>query len=228
MRTSPGSSGTGAEIVNAGTPDDVLSAVRQLGIVDTVDAANLRCATVDAQDSLTAITDSTAAGRPAAQPPMRVVPVALRSSIRSASAVCRRQTARGLKVLSDSGFVIFGLSTFRQPTTLFDANLGGPVDANYRLGPGDELVLILTGDVSQAYQLPVTRSGFIVIPQAGQIYVNNLTLGQLEDILYSRLGRVYSGASRIPGRNDTFFDQRGAPAEAIRSMLLRDVLQPGS
>ena len=54
--------------------------------------------------------------------------------------------------------------------------MSGPVDENYRLGPGDQLVLILTGDVEQAYSLEVTREGFIVIPQVGQVYAANLTL----------------------------------------------------
>ena len=55
------------------------------------------------------------------------------------------------------------------------------MDANYRLGPGDMLVLILTGDVERVHTLEVTREGFIVIPQVGQVFVANLTLGQLED-----------------------------------------------
>jgi hypothetical protein len=32
---------------------------------------------------------------------------------------------------------IFGLDLFRQGTSLFDPNVAGPVDASYRLGPGD-------------------------------------------------------------------------------------------
>ena len=72
------------------------------------------------------------------------------------------------------------------------------MDENYRLGPGDVLVLILTGDVERSHTLEVTREGFVVIPQVGQVYVANLTLGQLEDQLYGRLGRVYSGVRRGP------------------------------
>ena len=42
---------------------------------------------------------------------------------------------------------------FREATSLFLPNLDGPVDAGYRLGPGDHLVLILTGDVELAHSL---------------------------------------------------------------------------
>jgi polysaccharide export outer membrane protein len=219
--------GTGAEIVNAGTPDDVLNAVAQLGIVDTLEAENLRCATIDAQDSLTAITDTSATGRA-----RRAAAIAARDRCLARldslnfGRLSPADSAR-LREQQDSGFVIFGLSTFRQRTTLFEPMLAGPVDANYRLGPGDLLVLILTGDVSQSYSLPVTREGFIVVPQAGQIYVNNLTMGQLEDILYTRLGRVYSGVRRGPGAT-TRFSINVARLRTNQVYVVGDVMVPGS
>ena len=224
----PGGSGTGAEIVNAGTPNDVLNAVSQLGIVDTLEAENLRCATIDTQDSLTAIADTSAAGRArrAAALEARARCLARLDSL-SFGRLSPADSAR-MKALNDSGFVIFGLSTFRQQTTQFDPNLAGPVDANYRLGPGDQLVLILTGDVSQSYQLPVTREGFIVVPQVSSpIYVNNLTMGQLEDILYTRLGRVYSGVRRGPGAT-TRFSINVARLRTNQVYVVGDVLMPGS
>ncbi len=221
----PGSTSTGAEVVNAGTPDDVLNAVSQLGIVDTADVATLRCATLAPVDSIATVDTSQAArvGRIAANARR------LRCMARLDSLNARLTPADSarLKAFADSGFTIFGLSMFRQNTTLFDPNLNGPVDANYRLGPGDRLVLILTGDVSQSYTLDVTREGFVVVPQAGQIYVNNLTLGQLEDILYTRLGRVYSGVRRGPGAT-TRFSISPARLRSNQIFVTGDVITPGS
>ncbi|MBA2687162.1 MAG: SLBB domain-containing protein [Gemmatimonadaceae bacterium] len=133
----------------------------------------------------------------------------------------RRQSA------IDSGFVIFGLETFRNATSQFDPNLNGPVDPNYRLGPGDKLVLILTGDVSASYTLDVTREGFVVIPQVGQLFVNNITLGQLDDILYRRLGQVYSGVRRGAGAT-THFSVTPARIRTNQIFVLGDVMEPGS
>ena len=93
---------------------------------------------------------------------------------------------------------LFGLDVFRRATTQFSPVAAGPVDAGYRLGPGDELMLILTGDADVVQPLPVTREGFIVIPQVGQISVANLTLEQLRSLLYTRLARVYAGVRRGP------------------------------
>jgi len=121
----------------------------------------------------------------------------------------------------------FGMSLFRRATTLFTPSLMGPVDANYRLGPGDGLVLLLTGDVELAHDLTVTREGFIVIPQVGQLNVANLTLGQLEDLLYARLSRVYSGVKRGAGAT-TRFTVTVARLRTVQVFVTGDVARPGS
>jgi len=121
----------------------------------------------------------------------------------------------------------FGMSLFRRATSLFTPSLAGPVDANYRLGPGDGLVLLLTGDVELAHQLTVTREGFIVIPQVGQLSVANLTLAQLEDLLYARLSRVYSGVKRGAGAT-TRFNVTVARLRTVQIFVTGDVARPGS
>jgi len=116
---------------------------------------------------------------------------------------------------------------FRRTTTQFLPLLAGPVPADYKLGAGDQLVLILTGDVELAYQLQVTREGFVLIPQVGQVFVSNLTLDQLRDVLYQRLGRVYSGVKR--GANATTrFDVSVANVRANQVFVLGEVAQPGA
>ena len=127
----------------------------------------------------------------------------------------------------DSGFTIFGQAMFSERTTQFAPNLAGPVDDSYRLGPGDELVLILTGDVEAAHTLDVTREGFVVIPQVGQLHVANLTLGELRDLLYARLGRVYSGIRRGAGAT-TRFSISVARLRTNQVFVVGDVARPGS
>jgi protein involved in polysaccharide export with SLBB domain len=225
----PGGSESGVE--NPGTTggianpsEDVFGAITALGIVDTLDATTLRC-------SVEALTDDTTL---TAADTLKVGKAQALANRRALLQLCanRRKVmspadSQALKLKQDSGFIIFGLSTFRESTSLFDPNLNGPVDANYRLGPGDRLALILTGDVSQAYTIDVTREGFIVVPQAGQIYVANLTLGQLEDVLYQRLGRVYSGVRRGPGAT-TRFSISPVRLRSNQIFVLGDVMNPGS
>lgn len=122
---------------------------------------------------------------------------------------------------------VFGLDVFRRVTNQFAAVTSGPVDPDYRLGPGDELVLILTGDVEFAQALPVTREGSIVIPQVGQLSVANITLGQLRDLLYTRLGRVYSGVRRGPGAT-TQFEVTVSRLRINQIFVNGEVVRPGA
>src|SRR3989454_4609912 len=122
---------------------------------------------------------------------------------------------------------VFGVDVFRRTTTQFLPLLAGPVPPDYRLGPGDALVLILTGDVELAYTLQVTREGFILIPQVGQVYVANLTLDHLRDVLYARLGHVYSGVRRSPNAT-TRFDISVANVRANQVYVVGEVSQPGA
>src|SRR5437899_2697673 len=122
---------------------------------------------------------------------------------------------------------VFGVDVFRRSTTQFLPLLAGPVPPDYHLGPRDVLVLILTGDVELAYTLQMTREGFVFIPQVGQVFVNNLTLSQLRDVLYTRLGRVYSGVRR--GANATTrFDISVANVRANQIFVVGEVAQPGA
>src|SRR2546429_4536169 len=136
----------------------------------------------------------------------------------------------------DTGFVrrptrvpseVFGVDVFQRTTTQFLPLLAGPVPPDYKLGPGDNLVLILTGDVELTYSLPITREGFVLIPQVGQVHVANLTLDQLRDVLYTRLGRVYSGV-RHSANATTRFDVTVANVRANQVYVVGEVAQPGA
>ena len=107
-------------------------------------------------------------------------------------------------VSTDGELPVFGKATFARRTSQFRPLLTGPAPPDYALGPGDEVSLVLTGDVELAYALPVSREGSIVIPDVGQVIVNGLTLAQLEDRLFDRLGRVYSGIQRGPDASTQF------------------------
>src|SRR5205807_4932407 len=64
-------------------------------------------------------------------------------------------------------------------------------------------------------------------PQVGQVYVANLTLDHLRDVLYARLGRVYSGVRR--GANATTrFDVSVANVRANQVYVIGEVAQPGA
>lgn len=131
----------------------------------------------------------------------------------------RRDTAAGPP--------IFGRALFQGATSQFIPLTTGPVPSDYRLGPGDELVLALTGDVEAAYELPVTREGWIVIPDVGRILVNGLTLDELEDVLFRRLGDVYSGIGP-PGQATTFFNVTLGDLRTTQVYVMGEIEEPGA
>ena len=122
------------------------------------------------------------------------------------------------------GLELFGADVFRRTTTQFQPMLSGPVPANYRLGPGDVLVLVITGDVEFVHTLEVTREGFVVIPQVGQVYVNDLTMSQLRATLRGRLGQAYSGVAE----GTTRFDISVARLRTNQVYVIGEVTQPGA
>ena len=192
----------------ASAPDaEVFAAVELLGIADSADVEVLR--TIQGSPFTEFMRDSLDRTREARRRYL------LRADV--ADSIAR----------ADSGHNIFGLDVFDMPGTRFEPNAGGSVDANYRLGAGDHLVLILTGDVEAAHELNVTREGFVVIPQVGQIHVANLRLSDLENLLCSRLGRVYSGVRCGPGAT-TRFSVSVARVRTIQVFVLGDVERPGS
>ena len=95
-----------------------------------------------------------------------------------------------------NGLPIFGLDVFTRASTQFQPLLAGPVPDDYVLGPDDQIVLILTGDVESAEELVVTREGFVVVPNVGRINLANLTLAEARILLRDRLANSYSGIER--------------------------------
>lgn len=124
----------------------------------------------------------------------------------------------------EEGVKIFGLDVFRGRSTQFQPLLAGPVPESYRLGAGDLLVLVLSGDVELVHNLEVTRDGFILIPQVGQLYVSSLSMTQVKSMLRQRLGASYSGIRS----GTTQFDVTLARLRTNQVYVIGEVVQPGA
>jgi protein involved in polysaccharide export with SLBB domain len=122
---------------------------------------------------------------------------------------------------------VFGTEVFSRGSSEFEPVTTAALPSSYALGPGDEIVLVITGDVELNYVLPVTREGFVLIPQVGQVWVNGLTLAALRDQLFSRLGNVYSGIERSSDAR-TRFDISIARTRSNQIFISGDVTRPGS
>lgn len=146
----------------------------------------------------------------------------------AAADLSRPILADSLEELDSGGPRVFGHRVFRQSTSRFDPLLAGPVGDDYVLGPGDGITLIVTGNVEVVReQLIVSREGFLVIPDVGQVAVVGLTLEDLRERLFTHLSRVYSGISRGSDA-DTFFSISITRLRTIQVRVLGEVVRPGS
>lgn len=134
---------------------------------------------------------------------------------------------RAVRAEAPPGPRIFGRELFRRATSQFVPITTGPAPPDYRLGPGDELVLVLTGDVEQAYRLTVTPEGWIVIPDVGRVFVNGLRLDELEGTLFNRLSEAYSGIQRGPEAT-TFFDVSLGALRTNQVYVIGEVEEPSA
>ncbi len=86
---------------------------------------------------------------------------------------------------------VFGASLFERVPTTFAPLERVPVTADYVIGPGDEIVLRVWGQVNLNLELVVDRAGAVYIPQAGNVSVSGVQFKQLSGFLKSELGRVF-------------------------------------
>jgi polysaccharide biosynthesis/export protein len=122
---------------------------------------------------------------------------------------------------------VFGRSLFSRATSQFQPVTTGPVPPDYRVGPGDELVLVLTGGVERAYQLMVSREGWVVIPDVGRVYINGKTLDGVRQTLFQRLSQVYSGIKGGPEAT-THFDVTLGDLRTNQVYVIGEVERPAA
>ena len=122
------------------------------------------------------------------------------------------------------GFPIFGHDVFRRATSQFQPLLSGPVSDDYQIGPGDRILLILTGEAELAHELGVTRDGAVIVPQVGRISVANLTMSELRTLFRDRFAGFYSGIRRgTTSINVTITELR-----TIQIYVTGEIQQPGA
>lgn len=88
---------------------------------------------------------------------------------------------------------VFGKAVFNAAAAAFTPVTAGPVDPSYRLAPGDQVQLVLTGDVERVQNLEVRRDGTVLVSQVGQVPVAGLTFEAARTVLRQHAQRAFSG-----------------------------------
>src|SRR6266852_4491478 len=96
-------------------------------------------------------------------------------------------------VTSSLGYhlAIFGQSLFRTVPSTFAPLDRVPVTPDYLIGPGDELLIRVWGQVDVNYRAVVDRNGAIYVPRIGAISVAGTRYDQLHSVVQAAISRVY-------------------------------------
>ena len=87
---------------------------------------------------------------------------------------------------------IFGYNMFDGSPESFSPVLESTPPPDYKLGPGDNILINIWGRVDMQLDLTVDREGTIFIPKAGQIVAWGMTLDEFSKRLESKLSAIYS------------------------------------
>lgn len=83
----------------------------------------------------------------------------------------------------------FGYDYFNRDLNFFDNILSPP---NFKLGPGDKIIISLWGEVNQREIYQIDKNGSIFFESVGFINLSNLTISETEILLKEQLSKVYS------------------------------------
>ena len=116
---------------------------------------------------------------------------------------------------------VFGRNIFNTRNLTFEPNNNLPTPPNYRLGPGDEVVIDIWGASQNTIRQTISPDGTINLQELGPAYLSGMTVEEAGRFLKEELGKVYSNEKnqiRVTLGN----------TRTIRVNIMGEVVQPGT
>ena len=88
--------------------------------------------------------------------------------------------------------VIFGRNIFNTRHLTFAPNQNIATPANYKLGPGDQVIIDIWGANQTTISQVISPDGYISIDNLGLVYLNNMSITEAEKYLRKRLSSIYA------------------------------------
>ncbi|MFT4519241.1 MAG: polysaccharide export outer membrane protein [Halioglobus sp.] len=112
----------------------------------------------------------------------------------------------------------YGYDIFNREPSSFMPVSGIPVPQNYRIGPGDNIIVQLFGKRNVEYKLVVTRDGDILVPEYGPVKVAGSTFDEVEKLMIEGFERRVIGAKAVVTMGQL---------RSIQIRMTGEVVQPG-
>ncbi len=118
---------------------------------------------------------------------------------------------------------IYGHDLFDSTELSFEPNTNMATPQNYRLGPGDEVIIDIWGASEDNIRQEISPDGRIMISQLGPIYLNGLTVAEANKQVKNLFAKKYSGVG-----SDTDINLTLGNIRSIQIDVLGEVQMPGS
>lgn len=124
------------------------------------------------------------------------------------------------------GMPVYGRDIFNNANLDFAPNEALATPKNYRLGPGDEVVIDVYGANQQSIVDAISPEGSINVDILGPVYLNGLTIEQANQHLKSKLSAIYAGLGQDAQASEIRLTL--GKNRSIQVHVLGDVSYPGS
>lgn len=88
---------------------------------------------------------------------------------------------------------IYGHDLFDGEELTFEPNENQATPENYKLGPGDEVIIDVWGANEANYRETISPDGRIIVSQVGPMYLNGLTISQASAKIKKAMAQIYAG-----------------------------------
>lgn len=87
---------------------------------------------------------------------------------------------------------VFGRNIFTSRNLTFAPSSNLPTPTNYRLGPGDEVIIDIWGTNQATIRQTISPEGYINIDDIGLVNLNGMTVKEADSFMRRKLGQIYS------------------------------------
>lgn len=94
---------------------------------------------------------------------------------------------------------IFGKDIFNKKNLSFTPNVNIPTPEDYKLGPGDEVVIDIWGASQASVRQTISPEGSIRVDRLGPVYLNGMTIKEANDYVQQKFSGLYSGIGDYEG-----------------------------
>lgn len=88
--------------------------------------------------------------------------------------------------------MVFGRNIFSIKSLTFAPSENIATPANYKLGPGDEVIVDIWGTNQTTIRQTISPDGFIKVDGIGIVYLSGMTVKEADNYMRRQLGRIYS------------------------------------